>query len=763
MCANQTEDEILKAAVSKYGQNQWARISSLLVRKTPKQCKARWYEWLDPSIKKTDWSREEDEKLLHLAKLMPTQWRTIAPIVGRTANQCLERYQRLLDQAEAQDGLGLTGSGEEAAPSAEDVRKLRPGEIDPDPESKPAQPDPIDMNDEEKYMLSEARARLANTQGKKAKRKARERALDDARRLAVLQKRREMRAAGIFTRVKKRVVGMDLNAEIPFEKQPAPGFYDTSEEAARTYDPPVRRNIRELKRQKRADDEEARKKREAAQAPKERTDIIRRLREADTVTKRRRLELPEAQVSDAELEQIAKLGYAGRAARELVSDEAAASESLLGDYAALERVQRTPRSTHDTIMADARELRERTETQTPLLGDETPGATPLRGSTTPVRGPGDTPLHGGATPTPLRPGATPTPLRDSLGINNDLATPLHERAARAEAQRALRAGLSSLPSPKNDFDVVVDGELPAERAKELPAEDAAMRDARLRLEAEELAAREFAHRSQAVQRQLPRPAFVDADALRAQLDALDDDAPRRLVNAEYARMVAHDAAVFPLPGARVTPGSALAPIDDALIEAARAAVARELAASLGVPRARADAVAEALDGAIDAAQVDAALERARRETALDARGARVPRAALSQDDFVAGAAAQLDAERGRLGELASTAAKGERVLSKLLGGYQARSRMLATRIRDGASALGDRERTLRAFERLAVGENGAAADRLARLEEEVQRLATTETLAQAEYGELSATRADLTEAVESLETEIAMRHAEVQV
>lgn len=49
------------------------------------------YEWLDPSIKKTEWTREEDEKLLHLAKLMPTQWRTIAPIVGRTPAQCLDR------------------------------------------------------------------------------------------------------------------------------------------------------------------------------------------------------------------------------------------------------------------------------------------------------------------------------------------------------------------------------------------------------------------------------------------------------------------------------------------------------------------------------------------------------------------------------------------------------------------------------------------------------------------------------------------------
>src|SRR5437764_10799937 len=124
-----TEDEILKAAVSKYGKNQWARISSLLVRKSPKQCKARWYEWLDPSIKKTEWSKEEDEKLLHLAKLMPTQWRTIAPIVGRTPAQCLERYQKLLDEAEAREndelGLGGPDGGEASAPSADDVRKLR--------------------------------------------------------------------------------------------------------------------------------------------------------------------------------------------------------------------------------------------------------------------------------------------------------------------------------------------------------------------------------------------------------------------------------------------------------------------------------------------------------------------------------------------------------------------------------------------------------------------------------------------------------------
>ena len=93
-----SEDETLKAAIMKYGLNNWARVASLLPRKTAKQvrvclrislpcslrylinhrqCKARWYEWLHPKIKKTDWTREEEERLLHLAKLRPNQWQSI--------------------------------------------------------------------------------------------------------------------------------------------------------------------------------------------------------------------------------------------------------------------------------------------------------------------------------------------------------------------------------------------------------------------------------------------------------------------------------------------------------------------------------------------------------------------------------------------------------------------------------------------------------------------------------------------------------------
>ncbi|GJV01113.1 cell division cycle 5-like protein [Tanacetum coccineum] len=208
----------------------------------------------------TEWTREEDEKLLHLAKLMPTQWRTIAPIVGRTPSQCLERYEKLLDAACAKD---------ENYEPGDDPRKLRPGEIDPNPESKPARPDPVDMDEDEKEMLSEARARLANTRGKKAKRKAREKQLEEARRLASLQKRRELKAAGIDNRHRKRKrKGIDYNAEIPFEKRPPPCFYDVTDESSIVEQPKFPTTIEEFEGERRADKEARLRKQDVARTKK---------------------------------------------------------------------------------------------------------------------------------------------------------------------------------------------------------------------------------------------------------------------------------------------------------------------------------------------------------------------------------------------------------------------------------------------------------------------------------------------------------------
>ena len=309
----------------KYGKQNWNRVASLLNRKSGKQCKARWFEWLDPSVKKVEWAREEEEKLLHLAKLMPAQWRTIAPIVGRTAAQCQEKYEQLLDAAANQDTSGAPGASNDAAgeasSSSSSGRQLRVGEIDTHPETKPARPDPVDMDEDEIEMLQEARARLANTQGKKAKRKGREKMLQEAKRLSDLQKRRELKAAGIISNKAKTKVSrkkrkeIDYGVEIPFHKPAPAGFHDVEEERIKTAEIQRERmkdidfgKVNEQNMRTRDKEREEQKKKDQQRLKAlEKSNmqlVVQRTSEAnDPLSYRKRgvLSMPEPVVSDAEL------------------------------------------------------------------------------------------------------------------------------------------------------------------------------------------------------------------------------------------------------------------------------------------------------------------------------------------------------------------------------------------------------------------------------------------------------------------------------
>ncbi|KAF5324618.1 hypothetical protein D9611_004434 [Ephemerocybe angulata] len=786
-----TEDEVLKAAIAKYGKNQWARISSLLVRKTPKQCKARWYEWLDPSIKKTEWSKTEDEKLLHLAKLMPTQWRTIAPIVGRTATQCLERYQKLLDEAEAKDNeeLGLAGPGA-AGPSVEDIRRLRPGEIDPDPETKPARPDPIDMDEDEKEMLSEARARLANTQGKKAKRKARERQLEEARRLAVLQKKRELKAAGIIMRSKTKKKGMDYNADIPFEKKPAPGFYDTSEEQAVVAAPPVGQSLRRLENKRKPQEEELegkkrqRKNKEGEHETKfmpARDAQIQKLKEAESIGRRRKLVLPGAQVGEAELEEIVKIGQAGENARALVGGGSDASGKLLGEYDGLEaaRMARTPRTApqQDNVLMEARNLRNMTIAQTPLLGDENTPMHSAPGGGTGFEG--ATPRHQVAfTPNPLATpfrqdaagnvGATPrvagtplqTPLRDNLAIN-----PADAAAGQlTSAKRALRAGFMSLPKPENNFELLVPDEEDAEEGHGAPLseEDAAERDARIRRAREEEERKALARRSQPVQLGLPRPANVDPVSLLQRFQqtvAEEDKEVSRLVFAEMAELMQHDAISYPLPGT-TTPGGVLpsyVPPEDEDVAAAKAAIEQELALMVGYAGASSAQVREGLVALAkaDIPSEEASWSTARAKLVLHPKLHRlVDPESLSPAERVEGYTTQLNMCRDAMAKVATKAGKAEKKLGVTLGGYQAKGAALAKRVGDAFAEMQQTQIELTSFQRLRANEAVMGPRRAGALKEEVERLEARERALQMRYAELDVERKESEARVATLEDRV---------
>ncbi|XP_060551869.1 cell division cycle 5-like protein [Ruditapes philippinarum] len=781
-----TEDEILKAAVMKYGKNQWARIASLLHRKSAKQCKARWYEWLDPSIKKTEWSREEEEKLLHLAKLMPTQWRTIAPIVGRTAAQCLEHYEYLLDKAQNRDE------------SEDDPRRLKPGEIDPNAETKPAKPDPIDMDEDELEMLSEARARLANTQGKKAKRKAREKQLEEARRLAALQKRRELRAAGIEIKKKsRRKRGVDYNAEVPFEKKPAPGFHDTSEE---NYDP-LDPNFKRLRQQdldgERRDAKEERERRKDKDKQKKRKEsdlpghIAGQSNFQEPVKKRSKLVLPSPQISETELEEVVKVGYASENARAQAEESGmqnGATQSLLQDYSVTPgssalRTPRTPALASDVLMQEAQNIMALTNVDTPLKGGlNTPlhnsdfsGATPQARNIqtpntvlgTPFRTPGPA-EDGGMTPHGLTPmitqngqlGVTPlrTPMRDKLNINqgDDFESGSFEQQ---DPRDQLKRGLAGLPQPKNDFEILVPEDM-NEEGDEIGdqhqyIEDQAEIDARSEADRRARMEKELKLQSHSVQRDLPRPYDVNENILRdvgpGDPALTDLQKAEELVKREMLIMLHNDAAYNPTEfQLGITPGSKknqpsqksvanqaahiaflkdhpLKKVTEDEIEQARELLHQEMeVVKRGMGHG--DLSLEAFSQVWD--------ECYSQVLYLPSQG-RYTRANLaSKKDRIESLEKRLENNRSYMTKDSKKAAKLEKKLKILLGGYQSRSQGLYKQVSELHEQLEHTYVELTTFENLRQHEVGAIPKRMESLTEDVVRQTERERELQKRYSDL---------------------------
>ncbi|XP_023017292.1 cell division cycle protein 21 [Leptinotarsa decemlineata] len=772
-----TEDEILKAAVMKYGKNQWSRIASLLHRKSAKQCKARWFEWLDPSIKKTEWSREEDEKLLHLAKLMPTQWRTIAPIIGRTAAQCLERYEFLLDQAQKKE------EGEEV----DDPRKLKPGEIDPNPETKPARPDPKDMDEDELEMLSEARARLANTQGKKAKRKAREKQLEEARRLAALQKRRELRAAGIeVTSRRKRKRGVDYNAEIPFEKRPAIGFYDTSNEELDPMAPDfskMRQQHLDGELRSEIEEKERRKDKQKLKQRKENDFPQAMLENREPAKKRSKLVLPEPQISDQEMHQVVKLGKASEVAREVALESGVeTTDTLLSDYTFTPQATATPRTPApqtDRILQEAQNIMALTHVDTPLKGGlntplhnsdfsgalpqdqtvSTPNtllATPFRssrsdGSATPSSTVGFmTPRSGAVVPVGGQ-GAYVPSVRDKLNINPEdgtvdvTTTPATQKMYQNSVRSHVKVGLSSLPQPKNDYEIVVpeheDQEMP-EQAQEQLVEDQADIDKKIQEEMKAKAARELASRSQVIQRGFPRPQEVNMSVLRPPHESYsltDLQKSEELIKCEMVTMLLHDNLKNPVPNSNkrsnLTQAEQLAFLEQHPYENFRD---EDIAIAKNMLKREMDIVKVGMShGELPLDVYTQVWEECLGQVLFLPNQNRYTRANLaSKKDRLESAEKNLEQNRSHMAKEAKRAAKMEKRLKILTGGYQSRAQALIKRLNDLYEDTDQANLELNTFKFLLEQEKKALPRRIQSLTEDVNRQIEREKVLQKKYADL---------------------------
>jgi hypothetical protein len=116
------EDQAIEKHVQANGPRRWPVVCAQLgSRRSPKQCRERWFNQLDPNVHQSPWTAEEDQKIFDAYQRVGPKWTLIASeLPGRPDNAIKNRWNSsIAKRICASGGLNVLGPDQS-------TRKRRP-------------------------------------------------------------------------------------------------------------------------------------------------------------------------------------------------------------------------------------------------------------------------------------------------------------------------------------------------------------------------------------------------------------------------------------------------------------------------------------------------------------------------------------------------------------------------------------------------------------------------------------------------------------